>query len=46
MAEITVRLLDESDWSLYREVRVGALAQSPSAFTATPADEEGRDEVF
>jgi GNAT superfamily N-acetyltransferase len=46
MAEITVRILGESDWPLYREVRLRALAQSPSAFTATLADEEDRGESF
>ena len=46
MAEITVRVLGESEWSLYREVRLRALAQSPSAFTATLADEEDRGESF
>ena len=35
MAEISVRVLSESEWSLYREIRLRALAQSPSAFTAT-----------
>jgi GNAT superfamily N-acetyltransferase len=46
MAEITVRVLGESEWSLYREIRLRALAQSPSAFTATLADEADRDESF
>ncbi len=46
MAEITVRVLGESEWSLYRDVRLRALAQSPSAFTATLADETDRDESF
>jgi L-amino acid N-acyltransferase YncA len=46
MAEITVRVLGESEWSLYREVRLRALAQSPSAFTATLADEANRGESF
>ena len=46
MAEITVRVLGESEWSLYRQVRLRALAQSPSAFTATLADETDRGESF
>lgn len=46
MAEITVRVLGESEWSLYREVRLRALAQSPNAFTATLADETDRGESF
>ncbi len=46
MAEITVRVLGESEWSLYREIRLRALAQSPSAFTATLADEADHGEAF
>jgi GNAT superfamily N-acetyltransferase len=46
MAEITVRVLDESDWSLYRDVRLRALAESPDSFSATLAEEAGRDEQF
>jgi L-amino acid N-acyltransferase YncA len=46
MAEITVRVLDESEWSLYREIRLRALAESPGSFTATLADEADRDEQF
>ena len=41
-----MRVLGESEWSLYREVRLRALAESPSAFTATLADEADRDESF
>jgi GNAT superfamily N-acetyltransferase len=46
MTEITVRLLGESEWSLYREVRLRGLKESPSAFTATLSDEADRDEQF
>jgi ribosomal protein S18 acetylase RimI-like enzyme len=46
MAEITVRVLDESEWSLYRDVRLRALEESPGSFTATLAEEAGRDEQF
>jgi GNAT superfamily N-acetyltransferase len=46
MTEITVRVLDESEWALYREVRLRALAESPDSFTATLADEVDRDEQF
>lgn len=46
MTEITVRVLDESEWSLYREVRLRALAESPGSFTATLAEEADRDEQF
>ena len=46
MAEITVRVLNESEWSLYRDVRLGALAESPGSFTATLVEEADRDEQF
>ena len=48
MTEITptVRVLGESEWSLYREARLRALAESPASFTATLADEADRDEQF
>lgn len=46
MAEIMVRVLDESDWSLYRDVRLRALAESPGSFTASLAEESDRDEQF
>ena len=46
MAEITVRVLEESEWSLYRDVRLRALAESPGSFTATLAEEADRGEQF
>ena len=46
MAEITVRVLGESEWSLYREIRLRALAESAGSFTATLADETDRGESF
>jgi GNAT superfamily N-acetyltransferase len=46
MTEITVRVLDESEWPLYRDVRLRALAESPGSFTATLAEEAARDEQF
>jgi GNAT superfamily N-acetyltransferase len=46
MTEITVRVLDESAWSLYRDVRLRALAESPGSFTATLAEEADREEQF
>jgi L-amino acid N-acyltransferase YncA len=46
MADITVRVLGESDWSLYRDVRLRALAESPGSFTASFAEESDRDEQF
>jgi len=46
MAEIMVRVLGESEWSLYRDVRLGALAESPGSFTASLAEESVREEQF
>jgi len=46
MSEISVRVLAESEWSLYRDIRLRALAESPGSFTATLADEADRDEQF
>jgi len=44
MNDISVRVLGESEWHLYRTVRLGALEESPDAFTATLADEAQADE--
>jgi GNAT superfamily N-acetyltransferase len=46
MAEITVRVLDGSDWPLYRDVRLRALEESPASFSARLADEADQDEQF
>ncbi|TWD15646.1 GNAT family N-acetyltransferase [Marihabitans asiaticum] len=46
MSEITVRALGEDDWETYREVRLAALEESPDAFVADKADEEGKSEQF
>jgi len=46
MTEIAVRVLDESEWALYRDVRLRALAESPDSFSATLTDEADRDEQF
>jgi L-amino acid N-acyltransferase YncA len=46
MTEIAVRVLEESEWALYRDVRLRALSESPDSFTATLADEADRDEQF
>lgn len=40
MSDISVRLLDENEWSVYREVRLRALRESPEAFVATVDEEE------
>jgi RimJ/RimL family protein N-acetyltransferase len=46
MTEITIRVLGEPDWQLYRQVRLNALEESPQSFTATLDDESARDEQF
>jgi len=40
MSDIAVRVLGETDWSVYRELRMTALKDSPNAFAATAAEEE------
>ena len=44
MSEIKVRALGEDDWQVYRNIRLAALQESPEAFVATRAQEEGLDE--
>lgn len=44
MTEINVRLLDENEWSVYRDVRLRALSESPDAFAATATKEEDYSE--
>jgi ribosomal protein S18 acetylase RimI-like enzyme len=39
MTEISVRLLDEEEWSEYRDVRLRALTESPEAFVASAEEE-------
>ena len=46
MADTTVRVLGEDEWSLYRDVRLRALAESPESFTASVDDESQQDEQF
>lgn len=47
MSEITVRILDAEDWQDYRTARLAALRESPEAFVATVAEEEGyEDDVW
>lgn len=46
MADVTFRLLDEEDWSVYREVRLAALKDAPDAFVARFEDEASYDEAF
>ncbi|MGH3392782.1 MAG: GNAT family N-acetyltransferase [Actinomadura sp.] len=40
MASIAVRALDVEDWSLYRAVRLAALADTPEAFLSTLSHEQ------
>lgn len=44
MSEISVRLLDEENWSEYRDVRLRALKESPEAFVASADEEESYPE--
>lgn len=44
MTEITVRALGDEDWSVYRDIRLAALKDSPEAFAATLEREQQYDE--
>lgn len=46
MTKTTVRVLAETEWSLYRDIRLRALEESPESFAATLAEESARDEQF
>jgi ribosomal protein S18 acetylase RimI-like enzyme len=46
MSDITVRVLDETDWAVYRAVRLRALQDSPDAFVNTHAEEAAQDDEF
>lgn len=46
MTETIVRVLDEAEWKLYRDVRLQALTESPDSFSATLADEADGDEQY
>ena len=39
MADITVRVLDDDEWQLYRRARLAALDDAPDAFVARSQDE-------
>jgi ribosomal protein S18 acetylase RimI-like enzyme len=45
MPKLTVRGLDENDWSDYREVRLAALQEAPFAFVGSYEDEQQYDEA-
>ena len=46
MPELTVRVLGEQDWPIYREVRLAALQESPSVFGDTHDQEAAADETY
>ena len=46
MLDVTIRLLGEDEWRLYREVRLAALREAPAAFVARFADEESHTDNF
>ena len=46
MTELTVRVLGEADWTLYRTVRLTALKESPRSFTASLDEEAAQDEQW
>ncbi len=44
MGDLYIRALSEDEWETFREVRLRALRQDPSAFVATVAEEEAMSE--
>lgn len=46
MTDIQVRALTEDEWAVFRTIRLAALTESPDAFVADKAAEEGYDEEF
>lgn len=44
MADITVRVLEEEEWQLYRRTRLAALDDAPQAFVACFQDETSYDD--
>jgi GNAT superfamily N-acetyltransferase len=46
MPELTVRVLDEQDWSTYREVRLAAVQESSGVFGNTHDQEAAADQTF
>jgi RimJ/RimL family protein N-acetyltransferase len=45
-ADLKIRVLDQGEWKLYREVRLAALEDAPEAFVARFEDEASRGEEF
>ncbi|BDZ56703.1 ribosomal protein S18 acetylase RimI-like enzyme [Barrientosiimonas humi] len=46
MTAITVRVLGDDDWQIYRDIRLAALEESPDAFAASREQEQSFDEDF
>ena len=44
--EITIRQWSADDWQAFRDIRLEALSKSSDVFSASFADESGKDEVF
>jgi len=40
MTEVSVRVLDEDDWQIYRRMRLAALQHDPESFVATHDEEQ------
>ena len=45
MESVEIRDLDDSDWAVYRELRLSALQESPDAFVGSYRDERQHDEA-
>lgn len=46
MSDVSVRALAAEDWQAYRDIRLAALKEAPSAFASTCDQEEDLDEAF
>lgn len=46
MPELTVRVLDEQDWPIYRDLRLAALRESPAVFGDTHDHEAAADQTY
>lgn len=44
-AAVTVRVFRAHEWQIYRELRLGALADAPDSFARTLAEEQGRSDA-
>jgi ribosomal protein S18 acetylase RimI-like enzyme len=46
MPELTVRVLEEQDWPVYRDLRLAAVEESPGVFGGTDDQEAAADQTY